>query len=135
MVPGAGNYSPHDVVPKDRLNKTDYKFWVKKHKDETDSFMKKQLAKPAPGTHSPLNTTLETFDQLADEYKKPSKRHLFGTDAKFEYTRDSKKKIVEKRPAPSSYTTTFEWRGKDLSPKKDLWNEKIWKGHSSSVYH
>jgi hypothetical protein len=41
MVPGAGNYSPHDNVTKDRLNKTDYKFWVKKHKDETDSFLKK----------------------------------------------------------------------------------------------
>ncbi len=31
-VPGPGNFSPHEVSPKARLNKTDYAFWVDKHK-------------------------------------------------------------------------------------------------------
>jgi hypothetical protein len=117
------------------LNKTDYKFWVKKHKDEETSFLKRDEIKPAPGTHSPMNTTLTTFDQLATEFKKPTKVNYLGKDAKFEYTRENKKKIVEKRPDPSSYTTTMEWKGKDVSPKKTSWSELVWKGHSQSIYH
>lgn len=117
------------------MNKTDYKFWVKKHKEEAESFLKRDSVKPAPGTHSPMNTTLTTFDQLATEYTKPTKKHYLGTDAKFEYTRENKKKIVEKRPDPSSYTTTFEWRSKEISPKKTIWNDLVWKGSTHSVYH
>ena len=30
--PGAGNYNPHDNVKKIKKNKTEYKFWIKKHK-------------------------------------------------------------------------------------------------------
>ena len=70
-----------------------------------------------------MNTTLTTFEQLATELEKPCKQKLFGTDAKFEYTRESKKKSIEKRPAPSSYSTTIEWKGKDVSPKKTIWND------------
>lgn len=99
------------------------------------TFLKRDEVKPAPGTHSPMNTTLSTFDQLATEFKKPTKVHFLGTDAKFEYNRESKKKNIEKRPDPSSYTTTFEWKGKDVSPKKTSWNEMVWKGQSHSVYH
>lgn len=120
--PGPGNYCPHDVSPKERMNKTDYKFWIKKHKDEETSFLKRDEVKPAPGTHSPMNTTLVTFDQLATEFKKSTKVNYMGKDAKFEYTRESKKKIVEKRPDPSSYKTMIEWKGKDVSPKKTSWN-------------
>ena len=61
------------------------------------TFLKRDEIKPAPGTHSPMNTTLSTFDQLATEFKRPTKVHLLGTDAKFEYTRENKKKIIEKR--------------------------------------
>lgn len=32
-APGSGQYNPHDHVTKIRLNKTDHKFWIKKHKD------------------------------------------------------------------------------------------------------
>ena len=45
--------------------------------------MKRDLIKPAPGTHSPMNTTLTTFDQLSNEFAKPTKKHYLGTDAKF----------------------------------------------------
>lgn len=82
-----------------------------------------------------MNTTLTTFDQLAQELAKPTKKHYLGTDARFEYTREQKKKILEQRPSPSNYKTTLEWKGKDVSPKKTLWNDLIWRGHSSSVYH
>jgi hypothetical protein len=34
-----------------------------------------------------MNTTFTTFDQLKQELAKPSKKHLLGTDARFEYTR------------------------------------------------
>lgn len=59
-----------------------------------------------------MNTTLSTFDQLAVDNKKPSKKLYFGSDTRFEYTRPNKKKIVEKRPAPSEYNTLYEWRSK-----------------------
>lgn len=91
--------------------------------------------KPAPGTHSPMNTTLTTFDQLAQDLAKASKKQYLGTDARFEYTRAQKKKILEQRPSPSNYQTTIEWKGKGVSPKKTTWDSLIWHGHSSSVYH
>ncbi len=95
----------------------------------------RESIKPAPGTHSPMNTTFTTFDQLKTELSKPSKKHYLGTDARFEYTREQKKKITEQRPAPSNYQTTIEWKGKDVSPKKTIWSDLVWRGHSSSVYH
>lgn len=97
--------------------------------------MKRDSIKPAPGTHSPLNITLSTFERFEKEHEKPSKKHNFGLDARFEYTRPNKKKIIETRPAPSTYRTTMEWKGKDVSPKKQLWDTMIWKGRSTSVYH
>lgn len=94
LIPGAGNYSPHDVSPKARIDKTDYKFWTDKHKKETETFLKRENVKPASGTYSPMNVTISTFDRLANEFQKPNKKHLFGNDARFEYTRENKKKIV-----------------------------------------
>jgi phosphopantetheine adenylyltransferase len=54
-----------------------------------------------------MNTTLTTFDQLAVELSKPTKKNYFGSDARFEYTRQVKKKIEEKRPSPVNYLTTI----------------------------
>jgi hypothetical protein len=42
---------------------------------------------PAPGTHSPMNMTISTFDRITIENSKPSKKQYFGSDAKFEYMR------------------------------------------------
>jgi hypothetical protein len=134
-VPGPGNFCPHLPSPRIRPDKTDYKFWVDKHKKEGDVLSQRNSAKPAPGTHSPMNMTLNTFERLEKEHERPSKIHHFGMDSRFDYTRPSKKKIVEKRPDPSSYKTTIEWKGKDVSPKKQLWDTMIWKGRSTSVYH
>jgi len=97
--------------------------------------LKRDSVKPAPGTHNPMNVTLDTFDKIEKNNKAESKVQHFGLDSKFEYTRAQKKKIVEKRPDPSSYRTTFEWKGKDISPKKTMWETNIYKGPSSSVYH
>ena len=96
---------------------------------------KRDAIKPAPGTHSPMNTTLHTFDQLSKELDKSTKVKNFGGDARFEYTRENKKKIIETRPAPSSYRTLYDWKGKDVSPKKTIWNDQVWKGKSFSIYH
>jgi hypothetical protein len=134
-VPGAGNYCPHPISPKVKENKTDYKFWVDKHKKEHDKFFQRDSVKPASGTYSPMNVTLTTFDRLANETAKPTKKQYFGSDARFEYTRQNKKKIVEKRPDPSSYATTVDWKGKDVSPKKQLWTELVWRGQTHGVYH
>jgi hypothetical protein len=70
-------------------------------------FLKRDSVKPAPGTHSPMNVTLDTFEKLQKDLERPSKVHHFGLDSKFEYTRQQKKKVVEKRPDPSSYRTTL----------------------------
>jgi len=56
--------------------------------------LKRENIKPASGTYSPMNVTISTFDRLANEALKPNKKQLFGCDARFEYTRENKKKIV-----------------------------------------
>lgn len=134
-TPGPGSDSPHQISPRLHLDKTDYKFWVDKHNKERSNISQRDAIKPAPGTHSPMNTTLNTFEQLSIEKEKPSKKNHFGLDSRFEYTREIKKKIIEKRPDPSSYQTAIEWKGKDVSPKKTTWTDLVWKGHSSSIYH
>jgi hypothetical protein len=65
IVPGAGNYCPNPISPRISPDRKDYKFWVAKHKQENDRLLKRESARPAPGTHSPLNTTLRTFEQIA----------------------------------------------------------------------
>jgi hypothetical protein len=44
-----------------------------------------------------------TADLIKRKKKDKSTDNGFGSDAKFEYTRPSKKKIVEQRPPPSAY--------------------------------
>lgn len=44
-----------------------------------------------------------TADLAKRKKKDKSVFHGFGSDAKFEYTRPSKKKIIEERPAPCNY--------------------------------
>lgn len=92
------------------MNKTNHKFWIDKHKKEEQKFTKKKSVEPAPGTHTPIPADCTTFDRIrtADEARRKKKDkkivfHGFGSDAKFEYTRPSKKKIVEERPPPSAY--------------------------------
>ena len=94
IVPGAGNYSPHSLSPIQRMDKSDYKFWVNKHKLENEKIMKRDSIKPAPGTHSPMPSSITTFDQLAVLFRQPTKKRYFGADAKFEYSREKKKVIV-----------------------------------------
>ena len=101
-----------------------------------DTFKKRALSIPGSSTYSPLDQSFRTFDHLNNSPKKSlEKKNCFGSDARFPYVRPPKKVIVEKRPDPISYTTTITWRGKKDSPKKRTWNECIWKGSSSSVYH
>lgn len=56
---------------------------MSKHKKENDMCKQRDAVKPAPGTHSPMNTTLTTFDQLAIELSKSTKRQYLGSDARF----------------------------------------------------
>ena len=30
-VPGPGNYNPHEIMTKESINRTQPKFWIKKH--------------------------------------------------------------------------------------------------------
>jgi hypothetical protein len=82
-----------------------------------------------------MNAGVRTFERFATEAAKPSKKKMFGCDARFEYTRENKKTVVEKRPDPSSYETIINWKGKNVSPKKQFWTEMVWKGQPLSVYH
>lgn len=140
--PGSGTYNPHDHVVKIRLNKTEYKDWVKKHQQQLEKRLKREQTLPAPGTYSPLNATFTTFDLIENYAKKSEKSKSkekasgFGTDARFEYTRPDLKKIKQKRPDPISYNTAYGWRQKKGSPKNKPWNQSIHKGFNTlSVYH
>ena len=44
---------------------------------------KRDSVKPAPGSHNPMNMTLNTFETIQKLQEKPSKVHHFGLDAKF----------------------------------------------------
>jgi hypothetical protein len=103
------------------MNKTTHKFWIDKHKKEEDKMKKRRSVEPAPGTHTPIPGDCTTFDRIRTtaegrQKKKDSKVVFngFGSDAKFEYTRPSKKKIVEERPPPCTYNLVLEWKGKNM---------------------
>ena len=101
---------------------------------------KRRSVEPAPGTHTPIPADCNTFDRIrtADEArrkKKGSVFHGFGSDAKFEYTRPSKKKIIEQRPPPSAYNLVLEWKGKNMDIKKDNWIRSRSYAPSKGVYN
>ena len=55
-----------------------------------------------------MNATFTTFEHIEKKANKSNEKIKgFGTDARFEYTRPEKKKIVEKRPDPISYNTAY----------------------------
>ena len=92
------------------------------------------MQKPNPASYTPCQSSYNTFDSMSNSPKKEAKNG-FGSDARFPYIRPNKKKIIEKRPDPISYNTTIRWKGKKDSPKKKSWNESLWKGSQSSIYH
>ena len=64
----------------------------------SQSFHKKRLSEPAPGSYSPCPLDVITFDRiktadLIQKRKKNIKQTGFGTDAKFTYERPNKKII------------------------------------------
>ncbi len=96
---------------------------------------------PAPGTHTPIPVDCTTFDRIrtADEAQRKKKDKSvfngFGSDARFEYTRESKKKIMEERPAPCNYNLVLEWKGKNMEIKKNNWIRSRSYGPTKSVYY
>jgi hypothetical protein len=76
-----------------------------------------------------------TAEQLRRKKKDKSTFHGFGSDAKFEYTRPSKKKIIEQRPAPCAYSLGLEWKGKNMDLRGNNWIRSRSYGRSQSVYH
>lgn len=66
---------------------------------------------------------------------KKAKKNGFGSDARFPYIRPNKKTIQEIRPAPSTYNTGMDWRGKQYNKKGKQWHEAVWKGSlTESIY-
>ena len=101
---------------------------------------------PAPGTHTPIPLGYSTFDRImtadratrartASSEKKTRVFHGFGSDAKFEYTRPNKKKILEKRPAPCDHEMVLEWKGKNMQLRGHNWIRARSVARSRSVYH
>lgn len=135
-VPGTSNYYPHLEVNKTKVNRSDYKFWVEKHKKESNIQRERDLKKPAAGTYSPLNQSYRTFDHTSRSSSNSSlKKNGFGSDSRFPYLRPEKKKIKEVRPSPASYNTITTWRGKGMKSKDKLWHEALWKGsQTESIY-
>lgn len=64
-IPGVGNYNPHDEVQKVKQNKSDYKFWIGKHKKMNETFTQRELKKPTAGTYSPKHQSFRTFEQIS----------------------------------------------------------------------
>jgi hypothetical protein len=63
------------------------------------------------------------FQTLKTTSKSKEKSKGFGTDARFESTRDDKRVIKEKRPDPNAYRTSLEWRpAKATAEKAKPWN-------------
>lgn len=114
-----GSYNPHLEVPHVRPDKKDHKFWIDKHKKMSQSYHKKRLSEPDPGSYTPCPLDITTFDRiktadLINKRKKNVKTTGFGSDAKFPYDRPNKLVIKEQRPNPSSYSTGIEWKGKNM---------------------
>ena len=66
----------------------------------SQSFHKKRLSQPAPGSYSPCPLDVTTFERiktadLINKRKKNIKSTGFGTDAKFPYQRVSKTVVKE----------------------------------------
>lgn len=85
-----GTYNPYLSVPHFRPDKRDHKYWIDKHKKINQSFRKKRLSEPAPGSYSPCPLDITTFDRirtadLIGKRKKSAKATGFGTDAKYPY--------------------------------------------------
>ena len=97
---------------------------------------KRESKEPSPSSYAPVYRSYNSFEAISK--KSPKEKQIkngFGSDARFPYVRPNKKKIVEKRPAPSRYETKIDWKGKDISPKKKEWVKMIWKGSPPKVYN
>jgi hypothetical protein len=135
-----GSYNPHLEVPHVRPDKRDHKFWIDKHKKINQSFHKKRLSEPDPGSYSPCPLDVTTFDRiktadLINKRKKNVKTTGFGTDAKFAYYRPSKIVIKEQRPQPTAYNTGIEWKGKNMETKTNNWVRSVSTGFTKSIYN
>ena len=102
--------------------------------------MKKAKKKPGPSSYRPASAG--TFDRVKLDTERDRKKRSkslnkgFGTDAKFEYCRVSKKKIIEERPDPTKYDLRITWRGKKDETKKHGWNSFLsTRSNSMSVYN
>lgn len=115
LHPGAGSENPHLSVDHLKLNKTTHKFFIEKHKKDSEYWKKKRGSVPGPLTYSPCHVEYSTFLRTATTQKNRKKKQNktgFGSDAKFTYERVAKKKIIEVRPAPCTYRMQIEWKGK-----------------------
>jgi hypothetical protein len=138
QTPGMGSYNPHDDVPNLKMNKTTHKFWIDKHKKDSARSMKKHRSVPGPSNYSPCPLEYNTFNRVAvsaPKRKKSLTKNGFGSDSRFPYTRENKKKILEVRPPPSAYNMMIEWKGKNMDIKKNNWIRTRSTGFSQSVYH
>ena len=139
-VPGMGSYNPHLEVEHVRPDKRDHKFWVDKHKKMSQSFHKKRLSEPDPGSYSPCPLDVTTFDRiktadLISKRKKDKTSTGFGTDAKFPYQRVNKIVIKEQRPPPTNYNTGIEWKGKNMETRSNNWVRSVSTGFTKSIYN
>lgn len=137
---GPGMNNPHLEVPNLHLNKTDHKFWIGKHKKDSEYWRKKRMSVPGPLSYDHIPLEYPTFRRIQvseKKKKKPDTKKCFGSDAKFAYDRPSKKKIVETRPSPGAYKLEIEWKGKNMDVKKNNWIRTRSTGFNSSrsVYH
>jgi hypothetical protein len=96
-------------IKKDRTN---YTFWIDKHKKDNEKKRRRSLKETDPGTYRPVSASFSSFDKIKIDHEKREKKlskekpkHGFGSsDAKFDYGR-IKKSNGEMKPAPWNYNT------------------------------
>ena len=63
-TPGPGMHSPHLDVPNLHMNKTDHKFWIGKHKKESEYWKKKRGSVPGPNSYDHIPLEYNTFHRI-----------------------------------------------------------------------
>lgn len=67
MVPGSGEYCPHDEIPNSKKERMTSKDWKEKHSKEKIKDRQRRLKEPDPGSYIPLSVSVNSFDRMKIE--------------------------------------------------------------------
>ncbi|CAD8089233.1 unnamed protein product [Paramecium sonneborni] len=135
--PGPGNYNPHRIERKLKLNETKPSDQIAKHKEQERKRGKSCL--PDIGTYNPEPVEFTSFNklQLLSKKKDKSDKHNFGREDRFKDPKKNKSKQVPV-PGPGQYPMIVQWAGKEKdknNPKQKNYLDVTTRGISRSIYY